>query len=242
MKHESNMLLKRLGQSVLFVASLLVGLVIGIVLLGGGYWLATATPLGTQLQTLLGITAKAPWHFSRASGVVAYLLLSASTIWGLLLTTRFIKSTVPAPLTLAMHNILGWLAISLSIVHALALLFDDYYIYTVSNLLVPFTGPYRPEWVGVGIIGLYIMVITAASFSWRGWMGQLWWRRLHYLTYLAYGLVTVHGLMAGTDSGNLGMRVMFWGSALVITGMTFYRVWTATASKRAPTSLFELQP
>ncbi|MCB0088578.1 MAG: hypothetical protein KDE54_11745, partial [Caldilineaceae bacterium] len=62
MKHESNMLLKRLGQSVLFVASLLVGLVIGIVLLGGGYWLATATPLGTQLQTLLGITAKAPWH------------------------------------------------------------------------------------------------------------------------------------------------------------------------------------
>ena len=66
MQHGSNMLLKRLGQSVLFVASLLVGLVIGIVVLGGGYWLVTATPLGAQLQTLLGITAKAPWHFSRA--------------------------------------------------------------------------------------------------------------------------------------------------------------------------------
>ncbi|MEZ4656140.1 MAG: ferric reductase-like transmembrane domain-containing protein [Caldilineaceae bacterium] len=241
LKHESNIFLKRLGQSVLFVASLIVGLVIGLVLLGSGYWLFTSTAVGTQVQSLLGITAKTPWHLSRASGVVAYLLLSASTLWGLLLTTKFVKSSVPAPLTLAMHNILGWLAISLSIVHAVALLFDDYYVYTLANLLIPFTGPYRPAWVGLGIIGFFVMVITAASFSWRGFIGQVWWRRLHYFTYLAYTLVTVHGLMAGTDSGNLGMRAMFWGSTQLISGKTLYRVWTATASRQVAASAYELQ-
>ncbi|MEZ4678448.1 MAG: ferric reductase-like transmembrane domain-containing protein [Caldilineaceae bacterium] len=228
-------------RTVLFLAGTIGGLVFGLLVLGIGYWFFNTTALGTQLQTLIGFTDKTPWYFSRAAGTVAYLLLTASTVWGLLLTTKLVKTTVPAPLTLAMHNILGWMAVIATTAHALALLFDSYYVYTLANLVVPFTGPYRPGWVGVGIVGLYIMVVTAASFSWRSWMGQIWWRRLHYFTYVAYGLATIHGLLAGTDSGDLGMKLMFWGSALLITAMTAYRIWATTSSKKVVHAYFELQ-
>ncbi|MEZ4864373.1 MAG: ferric reductase-like transmembrane domain-containing protein [Caldilineaceae bacterium] len=224
----------RLLQAGLFLVSLLFGLAAGLLLIGGGWWVLTNTTLGAQLQSWVGVDAKTAWHLSRASGTVAYLLLTAATLWGLMQTTKLVKEHVAPALTLAMHNILSWLAIILSGVHALALLFDSYYLYTVKNLVVPFTGPYRPAWVGLGVIGLYIMILTAVSFSWRGWMGQKWWRRLHYFTYLAYGLVTFHGLLAGTDSGDLGMQLMFWGSALLVTGLTAYRFFWMMPGEHTP--------
>ncbi|MCB8945665.1 MAG: ferric reductase-like transmembrane domain-containing protein [Ardenticatenaceae bacterium] len=207
----------------LFSFSLLLGLISGSLLLAAG-WYLTQTPLGAQLINWLGITDKTPWYFSRASGTVAYLLLAGSTIWGLLLSSKIIKETVPAALSLAMHNILSWLAIALTSWHTLALLFDNYYTYTLADLTIPFIGPYRPGWVGLGIMGFYLMLLTSLSFYFRKQMGQKRWRQLHYATFVAYILATVHGLMAGTDSSQPGMRVLYVGSGLLVFFLTNYRL------------------
>lgn len=177
--------------------------------------------------------AKTPWHLSRATGVVAYLLLTASVAWGLLLSTKIIKDLAPPPFALAMHNFISWLAIGLAGFHGAVLLLDGYYNFSVLNLLIPFTGPYKPFWVGLGVIGLYLMALTSASFSWRKWLGQQGWRRLHYLTFPAYGLATLHGLIAGTDSVNLGTRAMFVGSAAFILFLTNYRILAEHRERRS---------
>lgn len=216
----------RLSKLLTFILSMLLGLVGGAVVLGGGYVLLTGTSLGAQLTSLLGITAQTPWYFSRSAGTVAYLLLAGSTIWGLLLSTKIVKETIPASLALAMHNILSWLAIIFTGAHALALLFDNYYTYTLADLTVPFIGPYLPGWVGLGIIGLYLMLLTSISFYFRKQIGQKLWRQLHYLTFIAYIFATVHGAMAGTDSGNLGMKAIYWGSGLLVFFLTNYRLLT----------------
>ncbi len=212
-------------QSTDTIGETIVGFVVGLIILGCGWWFLT-TPLAAQLVAIMRTDSKLAWHISRGSGTVAYGLLAASTIWGLMLTTKLVKAQVSAPFTLAIHNILSWLAISFSAVHALLLLFDGYYHYTLANLVIPFTGPYLPAWVGIGIIGLYIMLVTSISFAWRGWMGQTLWRRLHYFTYAAFGLVTIHGLMAGTDSSDPAMRLLFWGSTIIILVLTVYRFTT----------------
>ncbi|MEM7346301.1 MAG: ferric reductase-like transmembrane domain-containing protein, partial [Chloroflexota bacterium] len=134
---------------------------------------------------------------------------------------------VPGILGIAMHTYLSWIAIGLSVFHAMILLFDSYYTYTVSNLLVPFTGPYEPLWVGLGTLGFYIMLLVSASFSWRKWMGYKFWRKLHYLSFVSYIMVTFHGIMAGTDSGNLGMNIIYWGSGLAVFFLTIYRILSA---------------
>jgi predicted ferric reductase len=184
--------------------------------------IALLTPAGT----------KASWYFTRSAAIVAYLLMTASMVWGLVLTTKIVKEFVPAPLAMGLHNWLSWLAVGLGSFHAFLLLFDNYYTYSLAHLLIPFIGPYRPGAVGLGIIGLYLLALTSASFSWRGWLGQKAWRRLHYLTYAAYVLVTIHGLLAGTDSQGLTMRIVYLGSVVLVLFLTNYRLLAAPKQRK----------
>jgi DMSO/TMAO reductase YedYZ heme-binding membrane subunit len=211
-----------------FLLSLLLGIFGFSILLGSIWVLMIRTPLPAQLGALLGITAKTPWYFSRSAGTVAYLLLAGSTIWGLLLSTKIIKGVVPAALALAMHNILSWLAVAFTGFHMLALLFDNFFTFTLPDLTIPFIGPYHPGWVGLGIIGFYLMLLTSISFNFRKQIGQRRWRKLHYLTFAVYVLATVHGAMAGTDSGNTGMQVLYWGSGLLVFFLINYRLWRSS--------------
>lgn len=203
--------------------SLVLGALGGLILLGSG-WLLVNTSAGATVANALALTEKTPWYFTRSAGTVAYLLLAGSTIWGLLLSTKLIKEAIPAALSLAMHNILSWLAVALTWLHALALLWDSYYTYTLADLTIPFVGPYRPGWVGLGIIGFYLMFLTSLSFNFRKQLGQKRWRQLHYATFGVYILATVHGVMAGTDSANLGMQILYWGSGLLVLFLTNFRL------------------
>jgi len=216
----------RTTRTLTFLLSLLAGMTGGTLLLVALWFLWHETTWLAQIINWLGITSQTPWHFTRSAGTVAYILLTGSTLWGLLLSSKIVKETIPAPLALAMHNTLSWLAISLTGFHALALLLDSYYSYTLFDLTIPFLGPYQPGWVGAGIIGLYLMLLTSVSFYWRKEIGQDRWRQLHYLTFVAYLLATLHGVMAGTDSGNPGMRVLYWGSGLLVLFLTNFRLLT----------------
>jgi DMSO/TMAO reductase YedYZ heme-binding membrane subunit len=210
-----------------FVASLLVGLASGLVILAVARSVLAIVPLRDILAVYGDKTA---WYLTRSTGTVAYLLLSGATLWGLVLSSKIVQKAVPAALALALHNSLAWLAVALAGFHVFVLLFDRYYVYQLSDLLLPFVGPYRPLWIGLGIIGFYLALLTSASFSWRKWLGPKHWRALHALTFVAYALVTVHGLTAGTDSQNPGMKAVYLGSSLMVCFLTHYRL--LTASKR----------
>ncbi|RMD49751.1 MAG: hypothetical protein D6835_05080 [Candidatus Thermofonsia bacterium] len=214
-----------------FLFSLVMGTILGALFLGAGMFLLKNLGLAGQTAVFLGITNKTPWYFTRSAGTVAYILLSASTIWGLLLSTKIIKETVPAVLSMAMHNFLSWAAVGITGLHVVSLLFDSYYNYRLADLVIPFIGPYRPGWVGLGIIGYYITILTTLSFYWRKQIGQKRWRALHYLTFGAYTLATVHGIMAGTDSASASMNALYWGSGLLVLFLTNYRILSAGAVK-----------
>lgn len=172
---------------------------------------------------------KLPWYLARASGVIAYVFLVGTTAWGLLLSTRLVKTHVPPPLTLALHNSFTWLALGFAVFHGAILLFDHYIGFTPAQLLVPFTSPYEPVWVGLGTIGLYLAVLTAFSFYVRRWIGQRTWRRLHYLTFAVFVLITVHGWSAGTDASALAAIYLAAGAGVMF--LTLYRVLDAMTTQ-----------
>ena len=160
---------------------------------------------------------KLSWHLVRSAGMVSYVLLLASTVWGLFISSQFVKDWSPGPVSLTLHSTISWLALLLGLGHALLLMFDGYFNYTLGDIFIPFTGPYRPEVVGLGTLAFWLIVIVTLSFPLKKWMGNKNWKRLHYTSYLAFGLVSIHGLFAGTDGGNLGFRVLVGiGTALVL--------------------------
>lgn len=172
-----------------------------------------------------GLSNETIWYTIRSSGIVAYLFLLLSTVWGIILTSKIVKEWVPASVALALHNYLSWSAIGLTILHAVLLLFSDFFDYSLVNLLVPFTGPFMPFWVGLGIIGMYLMVLTSITFYMIQRLGQKTFRAIHYLTYLAFLGVTLHSWVAGTDNGVLAN--LYLGSGLLVVFLTSYRVLNA---------------
>lgn len=218
------------------ISMLLVGLSIGGLLIlavpalatlpGNGLWAALSS---------IELDEKLPWYLVRSSGTVAYLLLTASTVWGLLLSAKVAKEVSLAPYSVAMHNALSWIAIGLAGLHAWLLLLDSYYVYLPADVLVPFVGPYRPGWTGLGTLGLYLLIVISASFGWKKVIKHKGWRALHYLSFPVYVMVTLHGLMAGTDSPDVSMQAMYGGSSLLVLYLTYARVLAAFRQKRGRT-------
>lgn len=191
-----------------------------IVLVASAGWLVSNGLLSTNLSE----DAKLSWHLVRSSGIVAYVLLMVSTVWGLFISAQFVKDWSPGPVSMTIHSTISWLSLILGLIHALLLLFDDYFQYTLSDLLVPFIGPYRPEVVGLGTLAFWVLVVVTLSFPLKKRLGHVTWKRLHYASYAAFGMVSLHGLFAGTDGTHLGFRLLVGGGVLLVVLLLGIRV------------------
>ena len=201
----------------------------------GWVWLLPALILGLLIFWPLPAWLRGEqvaWNISRSGGVVAYLLLALSTIWGLLLSSKLLPKAIHPAVTLAIHNYLGWTSAAFAVFHGLALLWDSYYEFSLSTILLPFGAPYRPLWVGMGVATFYMLLLTSGSYYLRRWIGQKNWRRLHYLTFLAYVGATLHSWQAGTDSAQF--LIMYGTSTFIILGLTMYRLLAALNPEPRP--------
>ena len=167
---------------------------------------------------------KLSWHLVRSSGMVAYILLLVSTVWGLFISSQFVKDWSPGPVSVTLHSTISWMALLLSLAHALLLLFDDYFTYTLADIFVPFTGPYRPAMVGLGTLAFWTIVVVSLSFPLKKRIGHKTWKYLHYTSYLAFSMVSLHGLFAGTDGHLLGFRLLIAVGVIVVIGLLSLRM------------------
>ena len=142
------------------------------------------------------------WILARASGLTAYLLLTASVLAGLVLKTRPFRSLKPAQVA-DTHRFLSILGLGALALHGTTLVLDKAVTIPIIALLVPGASPYRPLAVGIGVKN---------------------WRRLHYATYAVFGLATVHGLFAGTDTSRPWALGIYFGAVGAVATATAFRV------------------
>ncbi|MBX6378257.1 MAG: ferric reductase-like transmembrane domain-containing protein [Clostridia bacterium] len=164
-----------------------------------------------------------PWYLSRAAGVTGYACLSGAVLLGLASASRLLP---PRPWSAAWHRALAGLGLFFSGFHALLLLFDRWEPFNWVQILVPLTAPARPAAVGLGTVAFYLLAAVHGSFWLRRRIGGRAWRSLHDAAYPAYGLATLHGIFAGTDTGLPWMRSLYVFSASLTLFLGFYR-WLA---------------
>lgn len=187
-------------------------LVVGLVIL--------LTPAGNWL---FAVDSQQLWWFvTRSAGLVAYLLLWLSTIWGLAVPSKVIAPVLEGGYTFDFHQFISLLMIAFALLHVLVLMVDRYLPYSLIQILVPFLSPYRPEWVGIGVISFYILIVVSASFYLRARIGMNTFRTIHYFSLLGYFGVTLHGLYSGTDSPLVSMQFIYLGTSLVVFFLTIY--------------------
>lgn len=139
------------------------------------------------------------WITSRAAGVLALLLASASVSVGLTMGGRMLPR---GQRTLrSLHEALSLAALAALALHAVSLLGDAYLHPSLADVTIPFASSYREPWMGIGIAAGWLTALLGLSYYARGRIGVARWRRLHRLTALAWLASIVHALGMGTDAG-----------------------------------------
>lgn len=140
------------------------------------------------------------WFVARSTGMIAYVLLSAGVIGGLLLSTRLLGRRPPPEWMLDWHRFVSGLGVIFTGLHLVSLLVDDYIQFRLVDLVVPFVSGWRPIAVGWGVLALYLALAVEGTSLVRRRMSTVWWRRIHYLSLPLFALITVHLLTAGADA------------------------------------------
>lgn len=162
------------------------------------------------------------WFVTRAAGIIAYLLLWFSTAWGLLIPTKLLVPALDQTYTVDFHEYISLLAIGFTILHIFVLTVDRYLPYTWAQIIVPFLSPYRPLWVGFGVISFYLILLVTITFYLRSKIGVKTFKSIHLLSLVSYVGVTLHGIYAGTDAPLGAMKLMYMFTGLSITYLLVY--------------------
>jgi len=160
------------------------------------------------------------WYVVRASGLVAYALLTVAVVSGLLLSTKVLQRRPPQPWLFDWHRFVAGLATACTVLHLAAVWVDDYIDFSVIDLLVPFVSAWRPTALAFGIVGLYLLLAIELTSLARRRMPAQWWRRVHHLSPVALIAATVHLLMAGEDSDEPTVLLAVGGGAGVTAALT----------------------
>jgi methionine sulfoxide reductase heme-binding subunit len=152
------------------------------------------------------------WITSRAAGGAALLLASASVGIGLMVSSKR-KSAARRDLR-AVHEALSLAALAMAFLHGISLLGDAWLNPGLGGIAIPFAGPYRPLWTGLGIVAGYGLAVLGVSYYFRDRIGAARWRRAHRLTAIFWLLAVVHAIGAGSDAAQLWFLVL--SGALVV--------------------------
>jgi sulfoxide reductase heme-binding subunit YedZ len=147
------------------------------------------------------------WLVSRASGIVALVLISLSVVIGLAMAAKVLRPNLKRACA-RLHEHLALIALAAIAVHGLALLGDQWLKPGLRGITIPFALSYRPGFTGIGIIAGYLAILLGPSFYVRRRIGARRWRKLHRATVIVWLLAVVHALGAGSDGAKPWLRAV----------------------------------
>ena len=198
----------------------------GLLAVALGIVIGTTGPraLDALAQTWATNRSMLPWVFERLFAFLAYLAMTGSVVYGLLLSTKILDAIAHRPITFTLHQDLASIGVGFAAVHGMLLALDAKVPFTLAQIAVPGLAPHAPIGVAFGQVAFYLAAIVIASFYVRRRIGQRAWRTLHYVTFLAFLGATVHGIFAGTDSGTPWAWWLYVGSTVVVVFLLVYRI------------------
>jgi len=148
----------------------------------------------------VGTTAStALWYASRATGVVALVLLTVVVLLGIGVNRQRRLPGLPRFATTSLHRSMSLLAVAFVAIHVITAIADPYVTIGIAASVIPFTSPYRPLWLGLGAISLDIMIALILTSLVRARLGRRTWRAVHWLAYACWPAALAHGIGSSDD-------------------------------------------
>lgn len=179
------------------------------------------------------------WYVARSSGIVAWLMLTASVLWGVMLSTKAFAGWRRPAWLLDLHRWLGGLTVAFVLLHMGALIADNYVHFDLVTVMVPFTSGWRRVPVALGVLAAWMVFAVQVTSLAVVRLSKRTWRIIHMSGYLAFLLTSIHAAAAGTDTGSALYKVTAAASIVMVAWATMYRIAnrrSVTASPRSRSS------
>jgi predicted ferric reductase len=184
-------------------------------------------------SSMTGDSPKVFWYLSRGSAIVSFILLWASMAMGLVITNKMARLWPGGPVAFELHQYTSLLGLGFALFHATILIGDKYINLELWRVFAPFTSlSYKPLWVGLGQIGIYLWGILVGSFYIRKQIGTKTWRWIHFSSFLAFALVLAHGIVSGTDTKTIWATLMYWFAGGSLLFLLYYRILVTVGTRR----------
>lgn len=141
------------------------------------------------------------WYFSRATGMVALVLLTGIIVLGVLGPLRISTEMWPRFAIRTVHRDLALLTLLIVLIHVVTITLDAYVKVPLTAVVLPLGSSYAPFWTGLGAVAFDLMLALVGTSLMRARLGYRTWRIVHWTAYASWPLAVAHGLAAGTDSG-----------------------------------------
>lgn len=165
------------------------------------------------------------WFANRGTGVVLLLLLTLTTLLGVLATRGDAGRGMPRFVTQAFHRNVSLIAVAMLVAHVVTAVVDTYVDISWWQAVVPFFGAtYKPLWLGLGTLALDLMIAIVATSLIRHRLPHRPWRILHVSAYACWGLSLAHGIGIGTDAGTAWGLWTGVGCAALVALAAIYRI------------------
>ena len=176
------------------------------------------------------------WYVTRASALIAWVLMTASVLWGILLSTRVMRKVDNPAWLQDLHRYLGGVMLIMVALHMVSLMLDPWLKFTIVEELVPFGTDFKPLPIALGIIAMYLLVAVQGSSLIMNRLPRKFWKGLHYSSYAALLLVALHAGWSGTDTSTWWYRALAIVLIAVATIAVLVRVIVGTRFKGGGTT------
>jgi predicted ferric reductase len=169
------------------------------------------------------------WYSIRASGVVAFVLLTCTVLVGVGLAGNVRLARWPRFTVDSLHRYLGTLFWVFLGVHVLTTAVDSYVKLSITDIVIPFASSYRTTGLGLGIVATELLLALAIVNRLRDKLSYRFWRRAHHLNFAVWVGSTLHGVLTGTDS----LVLLYAIAIMLVTAALGMRVTSGGRPKRA---------
>jgi methionine sulfoxide reductase heme-binding subunit len=172
------------------------------------------------------------WYASRATGVVALSLVTATLILGLVVTRQGRLPGLPRFAVTTLHRNLSLLGVAFIVVHVLTAVLDGYVSIPLAAAVIPLASGYERLSIGLGAVALDLSLALIFTSLIRGRLPRSWWRPIHLLAYLCWPVAFLHGIAAARDLRSGLLSDLAVGCALLVLAAVVWRL--ATAAREIP--------
>lgn len=169
------------------------------------------------------------WVLARVCGLSAFGALAISLLSGAAMRTAVLDWLATNRALRSVHEFTAILWIPLGLMHMAALVLDQTARIGWLDLLVPFRVSYPGAAeatlaIGFGTVTFELFAVVAVTGWLKRRMATGTWQWIHRLSYVAFGLLFLHAVLAGTDFSDPTVSALTWSVAFMLGVISLARV------------------